>query len=56
MRIEVQAKLILTIPEPDEKDLPNEIKFMAEQYINDTAPVFEMPKTKTKVGIRIHVG
>ena len=55
MRIEIKAKLILTIPEPKEKDLPSKIMLEAEQIINERIPVFEMPETKTKVGIRIHI-
>lgn len=56
MKIEVKAKLILTVPMGLVKSGSNEdIILAAEQHINDKAAVFEMPKTKTQVGIRIHV-
>lgn len=55
MRIEVKAKLILTVPEPKQNEFAGDFVLAAEQQINDKAALVVMPKTKTKVGIRIHV-
>lgn len=57
MRIEVEAKLILTVSSPRKEDFAGagDIVLAAEHHINNgTAAVFDMPETKTKVGIRIH--
>lgn len=57
MRIEVEAKLILTIPMyPEKGESKDDIMLAAEQHINEKAALLVMPATKTKVGIRIHVG
>jgi len=55
MRIEVKAKLILTVPEPKQDESAEDIVLAVEQQINDRAALVVMPKTKTKVGVRIHV-
>lgn len=54
MRIEIEAKLILTVPEPKAEESPEDIILAAEQHINDVAAVFTRLGTKTKVGVRIH--
>jgi len=55
MRIEVQAKLILTIPNPKTGESIGDAMLMAEQTINQRCQLFVIPKTKTQVGIRMHV-
>jgi len=55
MRIEVRAKLILTIPNPKENSV-GDIMFAAERSVNRKAACFLMPNmTRSKVGIRLHV-
>ena len=55
MKIEVEAKLILTVPEPKENEFAGDIVLAIEQGINKHSAIMIMPKTKTKVGVRIHV-
>ncbi len=57
MRIEVQAKLILTVPNPKKEEFAGaaDIVLAAEQEINQRMARFYMPKTETQVGIRIHI-
>ncbi len=55
MIIETTAKLILTIPEPAEGEFAGDFVLLAEQEINQRMARFYMPKTKTKVGIRVHI-
>lgn len=56
MRIEVDAKLILTIPQPKGcKDKPGEVVLAAEQFVNKLQG-FNMSTTGAAVGVRIHVG
>ena len=54
MKIEVEAKLILTVPEPKKGEFAGDFVLAAEQAINEVA-FFVVPKTGTTVGIRIHV-
>ena len=54
MKIEVEAKLILTIPRPVKENSVDKILLEAEQEIN-CRQGFIMPETKTQVGIRIHI-
>jgi len=55
VRIEVTAKIILTIPEPKAEELPEEIVLTTEQVLNDLG-VFTTPDHNTQVGIRVHMG
>jgi len=55
MRIEVKAKLILTVPEPKKQDTIPNIVLAAEHLINNIQG-FNTDKIHTAVGIRIHVG
>lgn len=55
MQIKVKAELILTVLELKKNESAKDIALAAEQQINDKAGLVVMPKTKTKVGIRIHV-
>ena len=55
MRIEVEAKLILTIPEPKGNEFAGDIVLAVEQGINKYLALMIMPKTKTEVGVRIHI-
>ena len=54
MKIEVKARLFLTMPNPKKGESIGDIMLMAEQFTNQRQ-FFTMPKTKTKVGIRMHV-
>lgn len=56
MKIEVEAKLILTVPSPKKEEFAGamDIVLAAEQHINNAEAVFSMPETGTQVGIRIH--
>ena len=56
MRIEVEAKLILTAIEPTENEEAADIVLAAEMRINDQVGVFGMLGTDTQVGVRIHAG
>jgi len=53
MKIEVEAKLILTVPNP-QKRTAGEIVLAAENHINVNAGLLLMLGGETKVGIRIH--
>ena len=55
MRIETEAKLILTVPDPAEGESAEDFVLAAEQEINQRMTRFYIPKTDTQVGIRIHV-
>lgn len=55
MKIEVEAKLILTVPKPAKGVIVEEIILATEQHINNTEAVFSMLETGTQVGVRIHV-
>jgi len=55
MKIHVTANLILTIPNPKKGESFVDIMLVAEQTINQRCQLFIMPKTKTKVGSRIHI-
>lgn len=55
MRIEIEAKLILMIPEPKKQDTIPNIVLAAEHFINNIQG-FNMSNYGTAVGIRIHVG
>lgn len=55
-RIEVEAKLILTVPEPTENEEAADIVLAVEQHLNYAEGVIIMPETSTQVGFRIHVG
>ena len=50
MKIEVEAKIILTIPEPKENEFAGDIVLAVEQGINKHSAIMIMPKTKTKIG------
>lgn len=53
LKIEVKAKLIITIP--DSKDVDPALAVLAaEQHINDKAACFRLPNAYTESGIRIH--
>ncbi len=63
MRIEVGAKLILTVPDAGNRSV-EDIVLLAEQYINEQAATFPLVKYKNctpnvrmggLVGIRLHV-
>lgn len=54
MKIEIKAKLILTVPSPKKNDSVADTVLAAEQAINEMA-FFVVPKTETTVGIRIHI-
>ncbi len=53
MKIQTEARLILTVPLNTKDDNAMEIMQQAEQHINNVAAIFTMPKTKTKVGVRL---
>ena len=55
MRIEVKAKLILTVPNPKKGESIGAIMLNAETHINHKIQMFTTIETKTKVGVRIHV-
>ena len=55
MKIEVEAKLILMVPEPKKQDTIPNIVLAAEHFINNIQG-FNTSETHTAVGIRIHVG
>lgn len=55
MKIEAKAKLILTVPEPKQHEFAGDIVLAVEQGINKHVGLMIMPKTKTKVGVRIHI-
>ena len=54
MIIETTAKLILTIPEPATGEFAGDFVVAAERFINGLGAL-KMVKTRTKVGIRVHV-
>jgi len=59
MKIEVKAKLILTVPDPKKEEFAGaaDIVLAAEQFINNAhnaQVVFSMPETGTQVGVRIY--
>ena len=55
LRIKAEARLILTVPGLKQDDNAMDIMLAAEMNMNDVAAVFIMHKTKTEVGIRLHV-
>lgn len=55
MRIEVKAKIILTVPEPKAEEPSEEIVLAVERHLNGL-PLFETMEQQTKVGIRVHTG
>jgi len=55
MKIEVKAKLILTVPKPKQSEFAGDIVLAVEQGINKYVAFMIMPRTKTKVGVRIHM-
>lgn len=54
MKIVTHAKIILTVPMPAKDETPEDIVLTVERRINEHGLML-MPKTKTRVGIRIHV-
>ena len=54
MKIEVNAKLILSIPATERVDDPADLVLRAEQHINNM-DYFVMPVTGTRAGCRLHV-
>lgn len=54
MRIEVKAKLILTVVELEKEKSPADVVLAAEQHINENAALLTLAGSKTKVGIRLH--
>lgn len=56
MKIEVNAKLILTVPNPKKEEFAGaaDIVLAAEQFINNAQAVFSMPETGTQIGVRLH--
>ena len=55
MKIEVEAKLILTVPSAKDDEKAADVVLATEQYINKLHGVMIMDKpTFTHVGIRIH--
>lgn len=55
MKITIQAKIILMIPEPHVKASPEMLVLDAENYLNDLGS-FRTPEHRTQVGIRVHTG
>ena len=53
MRIEMDAKIILTIPEPSEKESADDVMLAVEQYLNSLT-LFKTTE-HTLVGIRVHI-
>jgi len=54
MKIEIDARLILTVPSPKGNDNAESIVLATEMAINEMA-YFIVPKTGTTVGVQIHV-
>lgn len=54
MRIEVKAKIILTIPEPKQDEFAGDFVLATEQFVNNLQG-FNMSETHTAVGVRLHV-
>lgn len=55
IRKEIKAKVIITVPNPKDDESIESIILKVEHELNEMA-VFEMPVTKTKIGIRVHLG
>lgn len=53
MKIEVEAKLILTVPNPKEDEKVEDIILAAEQFVNKLQG-FNRTTTGSAVGVRIH--
>jgi len=54
MRIEVIAKIILTVPNPAAEETPEDFALAAEQHLN-SFPCCIMEKSATQVGVRVHI-
>jgi len=54
MKIEIDARLILIVPNPKDNDNTESIILATEIAINEMV-YFIVPKTGTTVGVRIHV-
>ncbi len=54
MKIEVDAKILLTIPRPAEEETPEDFALKVEQHLNGLQQ-FVMPGSKTQIGIRVHI-
>ena len=54
VKVEVEAKLILTIPEPKQDEFAGDFVLAAEQFVNNLQG-FNMSKTHTAVVVRLHV-
>lgn len=55
MKIEVNAKIILTILQPTTKEKPKDFVLEVEQYLNSLPPLMMRTFAATRVGIRVHV-
>ncbi len=54
MKIEVEAKLLLTVPSAKDDEKAADVVLAVEQHINN-CEILTMLETGTHVGIRIHV-
>jgi len=55
MRIEILAKIILTVPKPAAEETPEDFALAAERHLN-SLPLCIMEKSATQVGVRVHIG